>query len=91
MIGLPPLPNLQPSTGDNTSPVSAPSVGKIALSVLTGGASDLIGGTKNGFSLQSIVAIILGLLLIAAGIFSFREVRQTVISTGKTAVKAAAL
>lgn len=40
-------------------------------------------------SIQSIVVIILGLLFIAAGIFAFKEVRQTVITTGKTAAKVA--
>lgn len=40
-------------------------------------------------SLQSIVVIIVGLLFVAAGIFAFKEVRQTVITTGKTAAKVA--
>lgn len=36
------------------------------------------------------VAILLGLILIGAGLFSFRGVRETVVVAGKTAVKAAA-
>lgn len=88
---LPPLPKV----GDSVASGGAPSVGRIVLGTLTGGVSEIpaiIGkATGTNFSLQSIVAIILGLLFVAAGIFAFREVRTTVISTGKTAAKVAAL
>lgn len=89
---LPPLNPLPPIAGDNISPASSPSVGSVvtdaALNIASGGA---YGAAKSvtKLSVQSIVAILLGLLLIAAGIFSFREVRTTVIATGKTAAKAA--
>lgn len=88
-----PLPPLPPLTASDSG--GGLSVGKIVLGTLTGGVSDipaLIGkATGTGFSLQSIVVIVVGLLLIAAGIFSFHEVRQTVIQTGKTAAKVAAV
>jgi hypothetical protein len=37
-----------------------------------------------------VIAILLGLLLVAAAIFSFRPVRETVVTTGKAAAKIAA-
>lgn len=95
LTSLPPLPPL----GDNQSPSGVPSVGRIVLGAVTGGLSNLPGvseipamigkSTGANFSIQSIVVIVLGLLFIAAGIFAFKEVRQTVVTTGKAAAKVA--
>lgn len=81
---LPPL-NSLPDLNKSSSPgdSTAVTVGKVILGAATGIPPSKVP------SLQSIVVIILGLLLIAAGIFAFKEVRQTVITTGKTAAKVA--
>lgn len=88
------LPALPDITGNHSYPASTSSTSgsgtvsgtvKSAIgNVVTGGLSGAL-----GLSVQSIVFIILGLLFIAAGIFAFREVRQTVVTTAKTTAKAA--
>jgi hypothetical protein len=65
---------------------AASSAAKTAASVATGGASDLVLGDK----LTRGVVIVLGLLLVAAGLFSFEKTREIVVQAGKTAVAAAA-
>lgn len=85
------LPTLPDITGRSAyAPTSSGTSGsdivsKTAAAVLTGGATI---GTK--MTIQSIVFVLLGLLFIAGGIFAFREVREAVVTTTKTAAKAAA-
>lgn len=85
------------SMGPQTNPLStfgskvskaASSIGKAASSAYSGMSSnDFISSL---FGLQAITGVV-GLLLITAGIFLFRPVRETIISAGKTAGKAAAI
>lgn len=60
-----------------------------ALNWATFGAlgKNMLGGKVTG---TGIVTVIIGLILIAAGVFSFRQVHDTVITTAKTVAKAAA-
>lgn len=91
MNTLPPLPDL--NQNNYVTPPVTGGVGKIvsdaAANVVTGGVYGAIKAANPKFSIQSIVVIVVGLLFIAAGIFAFKEVRQTVITTGKTAAKVA--
>lgn len=76
-------------TVHSDTPSVSTQVGKAAISALTGGLSDVVTG-GSGITVQRVVMLIVGLLLIAAGIFSFKPVRETVIETAKTGAKAAA-
>lgn len=58
-----------------------------ALDFLTGQVPD---PSRNGSDLEDIIFIILGLLLIAAGIFSFRSTGNVITLVSKTASKVAA-
>jgi hypothetical protein len=104
-FGLPELPALPDITGTHSYPTSTSAIATPAVAsgsgtlipASVGGipSPDVLfpkSGSDSGEEpsvIRSIVFIILGLLFIAAGIFSFREVRQTVVTTAKTAAKAA--
>jgi hypothetical protein len=84
------------SAGDHSLLNGALTVGQDALVNAFGKISGLEKSVETSkenhvFGLQSIVIIVIGLILLAAGIFAFKDVRTTVISAGKTAAKAAAL
>jgi len=88
------LPALPDITGNHSYPASTSTSGSGPAPQPQQQPSDCKGTKVLGYCLpniQSIVFILLGLLLIAAGIFTFREVRQTVVSTAKTAAKVAAV
>lgn len=91
---LPPLPGWpalgKPIKGPTDTSSAPKEIGNAALFGASGGLFGHLPGTDN-FSIQSVVVILLGLLLIAAGIFSFREVRTQIITTVKTGAKAAAV
>jgi hypothetical protein len=79
-MGLPPvalLPNLPNPTPapTATATAAAPSATSSVLNTLFALPSRNP-ADASGFSLQSVVVIILGLLLIAAGIFSFKPVQE---------------
>lgn len=61
-----------------------------AIGGLYGKVSNSFLGTLFGSDYQYLTGII-GLILIVAGLFLFRPVRETVVSVGKTAAKGAAL
>ena len=48
------------------------------------------GGTGFFSDPQRAVTVIIGLILIGAGVFMFKPVRETIVTTAKTAAKAAA-
>lgn len=83
-------------TPNNLGPISGKAgdvIGKVGGAL--GKAYDAVAknsflGMLFGSDYQYLTGII-GLILIAAGIFLFRPVRETVISAGKTAAKGAAL
>ena len=84
---LPTLPDLT-----NTLEQGASSVGAIGTGISSGVATATKavlgtgGATIAGVSLTKIVMILLGLILIAAGIFSFKEARDVLVTAGKAAV-----
>ncbi len=82
MAGLPLLPNLPSLQGAASSAASAAGS---AVSAVTNADSFLSGKETQ------IVLIILGMLLIAAGIFSFDKTRELVVKAGKAAGTAAAV
>lgn len=86
---LPGLPSLSDSTANNsqTSASVTDTASKVAGAVINGASSAMFGG----MTIQRITIIVLGLLLIAAGIFAFKPVHETVISTAKEGAAAAAL
>lgn len=86
---LPSLPSFAASTANNSQPSSSVSdtASKVASAVVNGASSAMFGG----MTIQRITVIVLGLLLIAAGIFAFKPVRETVVSTAKEGATAAAL
>lgn len=43
-----------------------------------------------GWTGEQFVTVLIGVILIAAGVFMFKPVRETVVTAGKTAAKAAA-
>lgn len=47
------------------------------------------GGTLFGYSVTKLTMIALGLILVAAGIFSFKETREVLVTAGKAAATAA--
>lgn len=95
-FGLPSLPALGSfipaggSSSDTPHDDSGPSIGSRVMGAIgdaaTGGAL-----SASGLTVQRVVIVILGLLLIAAGIFAFKPVRETVVETAKTGAKAAAM
>ncbi len=87
MEGLPSLATL-PSIMPSPSPATNSSGDSVASKIISSVASNLVFG---GIPVQRAVIILLGFLLIAAGIFAFRPVRETVISTAKAGATAAAV
>lgn len=84
MSTLAPLPNLAGlQSAGSTAASAASAVASTAATVATGG---LLGSGN----LTKYVMILLGLLLIAAGIFSFDKTRELVVSATKTASEGAA-
>lgn len=88
VLPFPSLPSLTPpsftggvNSGSGTS--VADKAATAALGVVTGGTSLLF-----GVSAGRLIAIIVGLIIIAAAIFSFRPVRETVVGVAKTAAVA---
>jgi hypothetical protein len=79
------------STSGNSSPLLGGSTPAGAVAGAIAGTIFPGAGLLFGMPTQRIVLIALGLLLIAAGIFAFRPVRETVIETAKTGAKAAAV
>ncbi len=82
--GLPSLPTLQNigSAASSAASSTASAVANAAVTAATGGA------VNSTSSLTKYVMIGLGVLFIAAGIFSFDKTRELVVSTGKGVVKA---
>ena len=85
-------------SGSVSAPASSPNVfgkvtgkiGSAAGKVYDAVAGNSFLGTLFGSDYQYLTGII-GLLLIVAGIFLLRPVRETVVTVGKTAAKAAAV
>lgn len=75
---LPDLPSLE---------TAATTVGKAAGSAASTVASYTLFG---GIPLSNVVTIIVGLLLIGAGLFSMQKTRDVIVSTGAKAAKVAA-
>ncbi len=100
-LGLPTLPNLSsdlaalpnlsselPSLSDVGSAVSNAS--SAVASAATSAASSVAGTAATaifGIPLTNAVMIVVGLLLIAAGIFSFDKTRELIVKAGKAAAK----
>lgn len=84
MTPFSPLASL-PNLSDAASAVET-GASKAAAAVLTGGASVGLGG----LTLSGVVIIVLGLLLIGAGLFSMQKTREIIVQTGKAAAAAAA-
>lgn len=78
LVGLASLTTIASSAGDAASAVVD------AAASATGAAADAVGQP-----LTKYVVIAVGLLLIAAGIFSFDKTRELIVQAGKTAGKAA--
>jgi hypothetical protein len=86
MSTLPGLPNLPDLSGNETAQKVASKVSDTASAV----ASSLNPTAKFlGGSIANFVLIILGLLFIAAGIFSFDKTREVITKAGKAAAAAA--
>lgn len=86
-----PTPSTAPASGstpDNSSPLSGALAGAMKAATNALNPTSILFG---GLTLQRVVFIILGLLLIAAGIFAFKPVRETVVTTAKEGAKAAAI
>lgn len=86
MNPLPPLPSISDSQASVTpSPSVASTIASGISNAVTGGVSSALLG---GLPIQRVVVIVLGLLLIAAGIFAFKPVRETVVTSAKAAAMA---
>jgi hypothetical protein len=86
--GLPDISGAGPLPSGGLATAVGSAVASAASNALTGGLTS--GLFTGGVGLERIVSIIIGLILIAGGIFLFRPVRDTVVQVGKTAAKAAA-
>lgn len=72
---------------------SASALSQVAPSILGRAAPASVAAASTGFfgfNIERITTILVGLILIAAGVFLFKPVRETVITAGKVAGKAAA-
>lgn len=80
----------QPSTMSQVASAAQTAASVASLGGIPGPGSleEAITG-KGGFSISSIVTILVGILFLAAGIFSFKGARDTIITTAKTAAVAA--
>ena len=81
------LPALPDITGNSANPKTPAASSDSGTSIISKAASIAFLG---GMSVQSVVFIALGLLLIAAGIFAFKEVRSASVTAVKVGAKAAA-
>lgn len=79
---LAPLPAPSSSGGAGNAILSG--IGEAALDVALPGSSAIF-----GVSASRLIAIIVGLIVIAAAVFSFKPVRETVVGVSKIAAKAA--
>lgn len=93
LMSLPSLDDLS-SIGDSLSSAASTAASAAGSAASAAGSAVSTGVQKalfGGLTLSQIVIIVLGLLLIAAGIFSFDKTRELVVSAGKAAGKAAAV
>ena len=89
--GLPPLPGISNLGGSGSSQTSSQTQATSGASSEPSMASKLASfALFGGIPIQRVVVLVLGLLFIAAGIFAFKPVRETIVTTAKTGAKAAA-
>jgi hypothetical protein len=87
---IPSVPSL--SSTSSPSPANSSIASSIGSTLQSAGKAlggALVPSFGLGLSIDRVIAIVLGLILIAGGIFLFRPVRDTVVQVGKTAGKAA--
>jgi hypothetical protein len=99
--GLSPMPTPAPSpsaatSAANTTPSSAtpsPSAASSPLATLEKWAAALVdrGTTKGGITLEDMVLIVIGLMLVGAAVFTFKDSQTVIKNVTKTASKAAEL
>lgn len=88
MDGFPTLPTL-PELGHAVSSAAETAAATVVLpSAAASAALGTGGGSIAGISITKIVVILLGLLMIGAGIFSFKETRTVLLTAGKAVAAA---
>lgn len=90
-MGLPPLVPLTPPPAPSITG-GVGTAAKVVLGVASGGLYNPFSDAPNlfGVSASRLIAIIIGLIVLAAAVFSFRPAREVIVGTAKTAAKAAA-
>jgi hypothetical protein len=88
MVTPPVIPTLTPppapSFSGGVGSTIVKEVAKAALNVASPGAGEIF-----GVSASRLIAIAVGLIVVAVAVFSFRPVRETVVGVSKNAAKAA--
>jgi len=88
---LPTLPTIAPltDTGSGNFATQALNAGALSSSGIFSGISNSVQSIFSPSNIENLIFVLLGLLLIAAGIFSFKTTQTVITTAGKYGAKAA--